>query len=43
MCECYNPSGPKYCDMHKEMTGVERIINDDFRGENISKMSGDYR
>lgn len=30
MCECYDPNGPKYCNIHKEFTngGLEKVLNE---------------
>ena len=28
MCKCYDPSGPKYCDMHKEMISSNYNMGD---------------
>ena len=34
MCECYDPNGPKYCNIHKEMsntTGLEKLLSESNR------------
>lgn len=27
MCECYDPNGPRYCNIHKETTNSNKNIN----------------
>ena len=36
MCECYDPNGPKYCEVHKEtMTGKSNKIVNSYGLENL--------